>query len=68
MILAKMATLGLLTIKAFWSKSYGATIFVHDVANKPLPRNPNYIVDVGMGSKFSNCSTSIREVIITSIL
>ena len=65
---AKMTTPGLLKIKVFWNKAYGVIIFVHDVTNKILSRDSNYIVDVLIGSKFDNSSISMREVIITSIL
>ena len=65
---AKMATLGLLKRKAFWNKGYDAIVSVHDVANRILSRDTNYIVDVVMWPKFDNSSISIREVIITSIL
>ena len=46
MMSPKMATLGLLKIKVFWNKGYGATIYVHDVTNKLLSYDSNYIVDV----------------------
>ena len=65
MMSAKLATLGLLKIKVFWNKGYDVIISVHDVTNKILSRDSNYIVDVVM---FSNSSISMREVIITSIL
>ena len=65
---AKMATLGLLKIKIFWSKGYDVIISLYNVTNKILLRESNYIVDVVMWSKFSNSSISVREVIITSIL
>ena len=68
MILAKMATLGLLKIKVFWNKGYGPIIYVYDVTNKFLSRDSNYIVDVVMWPKFGNSSISMREVIITSSL
>ena len=42
-------------------------ISVHDVTNILL-RDSNYIVDVFMWPKFSNCSISMSEVITTSIL
>ena len=42
-------------------------ISVHDVTNILL-RDSNYIVDVFMWPKFSNCSISIREVIAAAIL
>ena len=42
-------------------------IFVHDVANKILSRDSNYIVDVVMSSH-GNSSISVRGVIIATIL
>ena len=36
MMSAKMATLGLLQIKAFWSKDYDVIIPVYDVTNNIL--------------------------------
>ena len=68
MMPAKMATPGLLKIKAFWKKGYDVTIFVDDVTNKILSRDSNYIVDVFMWPKFGNSSISMREVMTTSIL
>ena len=67
MMSAKMATLGLLKIKVFWNKGYGVIISVYYVINKNLSLDSNYIVDVVMWPKFGNCSTSMREVMITSI-
>ena len=61
MMLAKLATLGLLEIKVFWNKGY-------DVTNKILSCESNYIVDVAMWQKLGNSSISVREVVITSIL
>ena len=63
-----MATLGLLKIKVFWNKGHDVIIFVYDIINKNLSRESNYIVDLVMLPKFGNSSTSMREVIITSIL
>ena len=54
MMSAKMATPGLLKITVFWNKSYDVIISVHDVSNKILSRNSNYIVDVLMWPKFGN--------------
>ena len=54
MVPAKMATLGLLNINIFWNKYYHLLIFAHDVANKILSRDSNYIVDVVMWPKFGN--------------
>ena len=68
MMSAKMATLGLLKIKVFWNKGYDVIISVHDVTNKILSRDSNYIVDVVMWPKFGNSSISMREVITTTIL
>ena len=65
---AKMATLGLLKIKVFWNKGYDVIIFVHDVTNKVLSRDSNYIVDMFIWPTFGDSSISMTEVIITSIL
>ena len=67
MVPAKMATLELLKIKVFWNKDYDVIISVHDVTNKILSPDSNYIVDVVMWPKFGNSSISLREVPITSI-
>ena len=48
MMSAKMATLGLLNIKAFRNKGYGAIISVFDVTNKMLSRDSNYTLHVIM--------------------
>ena len=48
MIPAKMANPGLLKIKAFWNKGYDVITPAHDVTNKILLRDSNYIVDVVM--------------------
>ena len=68
MMSTKLATLDLLEIKVFWSKGYDVIISVHDVTNKILSHDPNYIADVVMWPKFGNSSSSLREFIITSIL
>ena len=68
MMSAKMASLGLLKIKVFWNKDYDVMIFVYGFINKNLLRDSNYIVDVAMWPKYGNSSTSMRNVIITSIL
>ena len=68
MMSAKMATLGLLKIKVFWNKGYGVIISIHDVINKILLHDLNYIVVVVMCTKFGNSSISVKEVIIISIL
>ena len=48
MMSAKLATLGFLKIKIFSSKDYDVIISVHDLTNKCLSRDSNYIVDVVM--------------------
>ena len=63
-----MATLGLHKKKKFWNKGYDAIVSVHDVTNKILSRESNYIVGVVMWPKFDNGSISMREVIVTSTL
>ena len=67
MMSAKIATLGLLKTKIFWNKGDDVIIPVHEVNNKILSRDSNYIIDVVMWPKFGNSSISMREVI-TSIL
>ena len=66
MMLAKMATQGLLKITVFLNKIYDVIIHVDDVTNKIFSRDSNFIVDAFM--KFGNCSISMKEVITTSIL
>ena len=68
MMLAKMATPGLLKITVFWNKSSEVTISAHDGINKILSCDSNYIVDVVIWPKFGNYSISMREVNITLIL
>ena len=68
MMLAKMATPDLLKTTVFWNKGYDVIIPVHDVSNKILSRDSNYIVDVVIWPKFGSSSISMREVTITSIL
>ena len=68
MMSAKMATPGFLKIKVFWNKGYDAIISAHDVTNKIVSRDSNYIVDVVMWPNFGNSSISMRDIIITSVL
>ena len=68
MMSVKLATLGLLKVKVFRNKDSDVTIFVLDVTNKILALDPNYVVDVVMWPKSVNSSSSMREVIITSVL
>ena len=46
MILAKMVTKSSLTINVFWNKGYGVIISLHDVTNRILLHDSNYILDV----------------------
>ena len=68
MLSAKLTTLDLLKIKVLWNKYYIIIFYVHDVTNKILWGDSNYIVDMVKWPKFVNFSISIREVIITAIL
>ena len=68
MMSAKMAMLGLLKIKVFWSKVYEVITYVHEITNKTLSHDSFYIVDVVMCPKSDKSSISMTEVIITSIL
>ena len=45
---ARMADPGLLKLKALWIKSYDVIISVHDIINKILLNDSNYIVNVVM--------------------
>ena len=65
---AKMATQDLVKIKVFRNKVYNVIIFANGVTKKILSRYSNYIANVVMWPKFSNSSTSVREVIKTLIL
>ena len=51
-----MATPDLLEIRVIWKKGYDVIIFVHDVANKILSRDSNYIINLVMWPKFGSCS------------
>ena len=50
-MLAKLATLSLLKIRIFWNKGYDVILSAHDITNKILSNDSNYIVDVGMWPK-----------------
>ena len=65
---AKLATLDLLKIKEFGNKNYEAIISVHDMTNKILFCDSNYVVNVAMWPKFGNSSIPMKEVVTTSIL
>ena len=68
MVTLLMATVGLLKIKVFWKKGYDVIISAHDATNKILLGDSIYIEDEVMWPRFGNPITSMREVIITSIL
>ena len=59
---AKMATPGLLKIKVIWNKLYDVIISGHDVTNKILSRDSNYIVNVVKWPKFGNSSIYIKKL------
>ena len=62
-ISTKLTTLGFLKIKVFWNKGlFGVIICAHDVANKILSRDSNYIVDVTMWPNSGNSNIPVREV------
>ena len=48
MMSAKLATLDLLKIKIFINKAYNVITSAHNVTNKILSRDSNYLVDVVM--------------------
>ena len=64
----KLANLSLFKRKVFWDKGYDVIISAHNVTNKILSHDLNYIVDVVMWPKFGNSSISVREIIITTSL
>ena len=51
MMSVEMATLGLLKIKVFWNKGHDVINFSHDITNKILWCDSNYMVDVVMWPK-----------------
>ena len=65
MISRKLAALGVLK---FWKNGYDVIVSVHDVTNRILWLDSNYIVDVVLWPKFGNSSISVTEIFITSIL
>ena len=46
MMSANFATLGFLKIKVFQNKYHNVVVSVHDVTNKVLSHDSNYIVDL----------------------
>ena len=62
MMSTKVFTPDLLKVKSFLNKSYDAIFSVHEVTNKILLYDLNYIVHVAMWPKFSNCSIFMREL------
>ena len=53
---ANLATPGQSKLKILKNKGHGVIVLVHDVTNKILSRELNYIVDVVMWPKFGNCN------------
>ena len=64
MMSAKLHFSGLLKTKLFQNNGNDVIIIGYDVTNKILSRDSNCIVDVNFG----DCSISMTEVIIISIL
>ena len=64
----KLASLGLLQTEVFWKTCYDVIISAHDVTNKILSRDLNFVVVVAMWSKFGSSNISTTEVVITWIL
>ena len=62
MMSATISASGLLKIRVFWNNGYDVIIYFHDVTNKILSRDSNYIIVVVMWPKFGNCSISMRKV------
>ena len=65
---AKLATYSFLKVEIFWKKDYDVIIYVNDVTNKILSRESTYIAVVVMWPTSGKSSTSMKEVIITSVL
>ena len=63
-----MATLALLKRNVFWNKGFDVIISVHDKTNQILSCHSSHIVDLVMLIKLGNCSISLTEIIVTSIL
>ena len=54
MMSAKLGTVGLLKIKAFWWVGYDVIISAHDATIRILSRDSNHIVNVVTWPKFGN--------------
>ena len=65
---AKMTAQGILKTTIFWNKGYYVINHVHDITDKILSLDSDYIVDVTNWPKFGNYSISMKEIIIISIL
>ena len=63
MMSAKMAIPDLLKIRVFGKKGHDVITSVHEVTNRFLSRDSNYIIDIVMGTKFGNCSISQKQFI-----
>ena len=68
MMSAKLTSIGLLNIKAFWCKCYDVIISAHGATKRISSCDSNHIVNVVMWPKFGNSSITMRDVIITLIL
>ena len=64
MMAADLATLGLLKLKVLGIKVYNVLNDLHDITNKILSHESNYIVDMVMWPNFGNSIISVIEVTI----
>ena len=64
----KLATYSFLKVKIFWEKAYNVIVYMNDVTNKILSRESTYIAVVVMWPTSGKSNTSMKEVIITSVL
>ena len=60
MMSAKLANPGHLKGKIFWNKGYQVIISVHDVTNKILSPDQDYIPNVDIWPKFGKSTISAR--------
>ena len=69
-ILAKLATPGLLEIKVFWNIGYDVIIPVHDIPKKTqmTSRDSNYVKEVVIWTKFGKSNVSEGKFTTTSFL
>ena len=59
---AKFATLELLKIIFFWNSGYGAIISFHEVTNKLLSHESNYVVDMVSDQSFVTLAFPLEKL------